>query len=620
MYDPDPDLHAAPTDLSTALAHGGLVDPTDADWDALAERVPLLRTVLAGQSLGRTGERRERRQSLIGTILNRRPTWRSEPVVERFRATVAARDGQQPSDPRVVELILEEMRGWCRDFARGAGRSFRRDELRTLSRSAARSGELDTQAALDALIDAEGGRDVLGITPLDATAGTLIGAYLARKFPRRALRALYDTLRERIWDLTHPFSRAAIEAWQASRGDLPALVTLDISATGKPLGSEPNATAALFELGLPVALNERSQAVMVRGPLPWDLVPPTEDRPLLDADVGMLGRWAARTYGLHLPSAVWHVALATYAHRQGYDPVQEYFRALPRWDGVPRWTTLLQRTAGAPRETIYGTMVARWAISAVARTMSPGCKADTLLVVVGPQGAGKSRLGRVLCAQSDWYQESYSIADGKDAVLKLHDGSWIVEYGELTGITVRDAEAVKALLSCAEDHVRLPYARIARTLQRRCVLLGTANPRGSGLFVDPTGSRRFWPVPVGPSIDLATVARERDMLWAEAYRYFCDGIPWWLSEDEQSPAETVAEEHQVEDPFVDAAYEYLYGLRKKQPRGDLFVRTKEVLAAAGHMQPYRKSDVMHMADAIKRIGGTAGRYQGRRVFRFDAER
>ena len=63
---------------------------------------------------------------------------------------------------------------------------------------------------------------------------------------------------------------------------------------------------------------------------------------------------------------------------------------LPKWDGVKRVDELLIKYLGAEdnvytRETTRKTLVA-----AVARTMTPGIKFDTVLVLNGPQGIGKS--------------------------------------------------------------------------------------------------------------------------------------------------------------------------------------------------------------------------------------
>src|SRR5262249_30821004 len=66
------------------------------------------------------------------------------------------------------------------------------------------------------------------------------------------------------------------------------------------------------------------------------------------------------------------------------------------WDGSPRLTTWLQRYAGAP-DSPTTSLIGIWTlIAAVARILAPGCQADHMLILEGPQGAGKSSLIRAL--------------------------------------------------------------------------------------------------------------------------------------------------------------------------------------------------------------------------------
>jgi predicted P-loop ATPase len=68
---------------------------------------------------------------------------------------------------------------------------------------------------------------------------------------------------------------------------------------------------------------------------------------------------------------------------------------------------------------------------------------------------------------------------------------------------------------------------------------------------DPTGSRRFWIIPTGSKpIDIETLRRERDAIWAAAVQAYKDGAQWWLTPDEHSQSETLNLEYQS-DPWMD---------------------------------------------------------------------
>ena len=72
---------------------------------------------------------------------------------------------------------------------------------------------------------------------------------------------------------------------------------------------------------------------------------------------------------------------------------------------------------------------------------------------------------------------------------------------------------MKAFLTSTEDKYRPPFGRTPVTVKRSGVIVGTTNDQD--FLHDPSGSRRFWVVPVG-AIDTTLLRAQRDQLLAEA--------------------------------------------------------------------------------------------------------
>jgi len=206
-----------------------------------------------------------------------------------------------------------------------------------------------------------------------------------------------------------------------------------------------------------------------------------------------------------------------------YDPMLDWMNGLV-WDGTSRLQTWLHRYVGAEDCHYNNEIGFRWMISAVARALAPGCKADACLVLEGDQGSGKSSVFRIL-ASDEFFGDALPDLKHKDAQGYVMD-KWVIEIAELASLNSTSFEAIKAFISRQEERYRPPYGRHEVTEPRRCVFAGTTN-RGDYLR-DPTGNRRFWPV-VSGKIDLEALKQDRDQLWAEAAHLYHQGEIWWLT-------------------------------------------------------------------------------------------
>ena len=242
-------------------------------------------------------------------------------------------------------------------------------------------------------------------------------------------------------------------------------------------------------------------------------------------------------------------AVSAVAHEHEVHEVRAFLRGLT-WDGTRRLHDWLRRAAGCT-DPLAAEMGLRWMIQAVARAMAPGCKADSMLVLVGAQGIGKSTLVRVL-AGDDWYRDTGLDLRTKDAYLQLR-GAWIYEVGELSGFKTADADKLKNFLTSQTDSFRPPYARLVQDVPRSCVFVGTTNERE--FLRDPTGNRRFWPAAC-TRVDLDWVRSNREQLWAEAVSLFDAGERWYLDRESESILAASNDTYRAEDPWVELIASY----------------------------------------------------------------
>ncbi len=220
------------------------------------------------------------------------------------------------------------------------------------------------------------------------------------------------------------------------------------------------------------------------------------------------------------------LAIEAVAKERCFHPVKQYLEDL-QWDGEARIDRWLEDYFGAGTDPDAGVRYSsavgkRWLISAVARIMRPGCKADCCLILEGPQGIKKSTALKMLAG--DWFADEIADLGSKDAAMQTF-GVWIIELAELDAMSRAETSKIKAFMSRDMDRFRPPYGRRLVEQPRQCVFAGSVNH--STYLKDETGGRRFWPIACG-TIDIDSLARDRDQLWAEAVIRFKAGDTWWL--------------------------------------------------------------------------------------------
>lgn len=333
-------------------------------------------------------------------------------------------------------------------------------------------------------------------------------------------------------DFSIPVTETPVENW---------VTRLALSQSGAPARTIDNILIIMDNDPLlkdKVAYDEFSRRCLAMGELPWN--PATAKRTWSDTDDAGMRHYLEKVYGITGTEKIMD-AVNLAMHKNLINEPKDYLSGL-EWDGIKRLDTLLVDYFGAA-DTPYTRAVIRKSLcAAVARIMTPGVKFDTMTIIHGPQGIGKSTFLSML--GKDWYTDSLTSFEGKEAY-EIIQGAWIVEIGELKGMAKADDEAIRLFLSKKEDKYREAYGRRPVSYPRSCVFFGTTNV--AEFLRDYTGNRRFWPVDTALQKPTKSIFNdfpdEVDQVWAEAKARWQAGETLYLAGELEHEAKLQQELH-----------------------------------------------------------------------------
>lgn len=304
-----------------------------------------------------------------------------------------------------------------------------------------------------------------------------------------------------------------------------------------------------------IVFNQQLDGMEIKGSVPWK----HPSKYWRDADDAQLISYIDSHYGT-FSARNYDIAVAKVSDDRSYHPIREFLASLPEWDTVPRVDTLFIDYLGAKDNTYVRAATRKTICAAITRVKNPGCKFDTMPVLNGPQGIGKSTLIAKLAGE--WFSDSLNLGDTKDktAAEKLQ-GYWILEIGELAGLRKAETETLRSFISRQNDIYRAAFGKRATPHPRQCIFFGTTNAE-SGYLRDTTGNRRFWPIKTpGNGKKRSWELTEYDILqiWAEAMVYVEQGEKLYLppeiealAKNEQREALEADEREGLVQDFLDA--------------------------------------------------------------------
>lgn len=318
--------------------------------------------------------------------------------------------------------------------------------------------------------------------------------------------------------------------------------------------------------------NELDGGLYVTGALPWD--ESGEYRRWTDADTELLFCHMQATTKTKSRRNV-AGAFTIMAAAGQFNPIADMLDSLPEWDGTARADYLLWVLFGCEDSPYTRAVSHTFMRGAVLRGYEAGCKFDSVLTLIGPQGCGKSYGTRRMAMRDEFLCESVSDLTDHKLTAEQTMGRWLCELPELEGMTGRRLTGVKQAITLQRTTVRLAYAHHPVDLPRSCCFIATTNE--TAFLADRTGNRRFWPIRCATtSRDGWESASDREltafvaMAWAEVVREYKTAraeaadsdefkamYPTTLPPDIERVADTMREAASVEDTRVGVVRDWL---------------------------------------------------------------
>ena len=377
------------------------------------------------------------------------------------------------------------------------------------------------------------------------------------------------------------------------------------------------------------AYNELSNRVEVIGSVPWDR--PKDNRFWREADESQLRLYIDKKY-IEFKERNFEVAFNSIVDNRRFHPVRDYLDSLPKWDGVKRVEEVFIKFLSADDNDYTRAITKKTFAACVARAYHPGTKFDSIPVLDGAQGIGKSTLIKYLAGE-EFFSDNLSLTDMNDktAAEKIQ-GNWLIEIGELSGMKKADIEKVKSFVSTTDDKYRASYGRVVESHPRQCVIFATVNGDGRGYLRDITGNRRFWIVKCNQMLQKRMWDENdknyRDQFWSEAKEIYESGEELYLEGSLLDIATDYQNEALEQDERVGIVEQYLNRLlptnwhemdlykRRSFLNGDDFICEKGTIQRTevsnaeiwcecfGKSQSdLKSSDSYQLAAIMKQIGG-----------------
>ena len=204
--------------------------------------------------------------------------------------------------------------------------------------------------------------------------------------------------------------------------------------------------------------------------------------------------------------ARFRIAVKNQIHSQ-----KDYYKSL-KWDSVSRIALLATEIFKLQGTALELEVLRMQLIASVRRVLMPGTKYDLVPCLISKQGVMKSFGLSVLYRTHDVLDEDILDLNSQKQSEQMRNGKNCLELPDSFGRNA-DYDTIKAFVSRRHDHGRDAYGRVEdiKDVGRTYVIWHTGN--NPKLFRDPTGNRRFIPMPRNCCVKCETIFGPKLLHW-----------------------------------------------------------------------------------------------------------
>ena len=190
-------------------------------------------------------------------------------------------------------------------------------------------------------------------------------------------------------------------------------------------------------------------------------------------------------------------------------PLREWIQK-ESWDGVDRVYSFVDRYIKTKDSPEFSQAIFTLFLKGlVHRVFKPTSRFEYVIIFYGPQGRGKSSIGKVLANGDAFFNEGWSYKDKDDLIIL--NRNLIVELSEINDLSRFEKKALKRIVTRVWDEYRVPFKEGNVKHPRLGIMIATSNRQET---LDDDENRRFLSASV-EYFDEKKCGKEVGQIWAQ---------------------------------------------------------------------------------------------------------